>query len=523
MSPQAQRTAPRPDIAPTLPHDRAAERAILGAVLLDDEYQALHVAAERLSPEDFYLPEHRHIFEAMTKLAANALPITTVTLQDFLVRNDQLAASGGVAYLSGLADGLPRITAVDHYARIVQEHAKLRRLFYISAKIEAQVLEREDSATIIEQTEVVISSLRASETPAETLVFADMPEAVLDSWLGDLCERIRAGLPRAYVWPALLCAAGVLVPRMPHVRTNLYMCLVGQVGTGKTVAPERATEVLGVIKPQLETTLAGSAEGLFGGETFLSANGDARLLAPDELGHLLTKAQIDRASFPFVLNTAFYKDQFDLIIARGKTIPVNVRLSVMGGIVETNFETCFGSATTGGLHDRFIFGRCPEPFSYLYRPFQGSVEQTEPCSVIIAGDVWEARDGWMRTIPGLNPRVAELAIRAAVIAAAFSGRTILYGKHLDPAQAFAEYQTRIRAVLKPNPGENSDARCAFAILAALDDKDGGWHGKRDVAKRIHFERYGPSVFERAVSALEAAGEIYINKKYPIRLRRIGPK
>ena len=246
------------------------------------------------------------------------------------------------------------------------------------------------------------------------------------------------------------------------------------------------------------------------------------MLFPDELGHLLVKAQIDGASFPYVLNSAFYEDEFDITAARSKQIHVHCRLSIVGGIVENKFPELFGSATTGGLYDRFIFGRCPQPFQYDYRPFEGGAEITEPCPVSIAGDVWELKTAWLREIPGLTPRCAELAIRAAVIAASFSGRTVLYARHIEVSgRAFAEYQMRMRHVLKPNPGENTDARCAVAILAALDEKP-GWNLKRDVSRKIHADRrFGPSAFERTVSSLAAGAEIDLDAKRPARIRRVG--
>jgi hypothetical protein len=301
------------------------------------------------------------------------------------------------------------------------------------------------------------------------------------------------------------------------VRTNIFGCAIGPPGSGKSQAIERAILTMGIGKPQLEATLAGSAEGLL--DKLSDANGEARLLSPDELGHLLAKAKIDGASFPYVLNSAYYGNEFDVTAARGKKIHVNCSLGIIGGIVEENFEQAFGTATTGGLHDRFIFGQCPRPFEYRYRPFEGGAEDTEPCRVTIAGDVWEARDEWVKTVPGLSPRCTEHAIRVAIVAAAFSGSLVLSAKHLGPARSFAEYQNRIRKLFGPNPGENTDARCAFAILAVLE-QSWGWNSKRDVARKIHADRYGPSAFERAITALQSSGDIDLDRQKPARIRRV---
>jgi replicative DNA helicase len=130
-----------------LPHNLEAERSILGAVLLDNH--ALNAAVERLRTDDFFLPQHRHIFERMVQLAERQQAIDTITLMEDLARRGELEAAGGVPYLSQLADGLPRVTNVDHYARIVKEKAVLRNLIHSVSAIQEQALAAGDDADAI--------------------------------------------------------------------------------------------------------------------------------------------------------------------------------------------------------------------------------------------------------------------------------------------------------------------------------------------------------------------------------------
>jgi len=130
-----------------LPHNLEAERSILGAVLLDNH--ALNAAVERLRSEDFFLPQHRYIYERMVQLGENQQAIDTITLMEDLARRGELDAAGGVAYLSQLADGLPRVTNVEHYARIVKEKAILRNLIHSTAAIQEQALAAGDDADVI--------------------------------------------------------------------------------------------------------------------------------------------------------------------------------------------------------------------------------------------------------------------------------------------------------------------------------------------------------------------------------------
>src|ERR1700726_2252274 len=148
-----------------LPHNLEAERSILGAILLDNH--ALNAAVERLRSDDFFLPQHRHIFERMIQLGEKQQAIDTVTLMEELSRRGQLDAAGGVPYLSQLADGLPRVTNVEHYARIVKEKAVLRSLIFSASAIQEQALAAGDDADVIlDRAESVIFQLAEDRVKA---------------------------------------------------------------------------------------------------------------------------------------------------------------------------------------------------------------------------------------------------------------------------------------------------------------------------------------------------------------------
>jgi replicative DNA helicase len=85
----------------------------------------------------------------MLQLAEHQQAIDVVTLMDDLARRGELDSAGGVAYLSQLADGLPRATNVEHYARIVKEKSVLRNLAFSAAAIQEQALAAGDDADVI--------------------------------------------------------------------------------------------------------------------------------------------------------------------------------------------------------------------------------------------------------------------------------------------------------------------------------------------------------------------------------------
>jgi len=114
-----------------------AERSVLGAVLLDNK--ALAQIAQQLCSGDFFRPDnslsqHGEIFSAMLYLADQAKPIDLVVLSEELQRRGQLERCGGAPYIASLADGMPRVSNVEYYARIVKEKANLRRIAHAAER-----------------------------------------------------------------------------------------------------------------------------------------------------------------------------------------------------------------------------------------------------------------------------------------------------------------------------------------------------------------------------------------------------
>ncbi|HEY1100646.1 MAG TPA: replicative DNA helicase [Myxococcota bacterium] len=111
----------------TPPHAMDAERAVLGALLLEPgAYEG--VADENLRPEHFYRPAHQIIFRVISELHAAAEPIDTLTVVDELLRRGQLEQIGGAAAISQLEALLPTAAHVSAYARLVRDKAILREL-----------------------------------------------------------------------------------------------------------------------------------------------------------------------------------------------------------------------------------------------------------------------------------------------------------------------------------------------------------------------------------------------------------
>jgi replicative DNA helicase len=156
-----------------LPNNLDAERSILGAILLDNH--ALNTAIENVRPEDFFLEQHRRVYSRMIALGESQQAIDLVTLTEDLHRMGELEASGGNAYLSALADGMPRVSNVEHYARIVKEKALLRNLIHATHNIQQRAFEGEDGAdAVLDNAESSIFALAEDRVKAGLIPVKDI-------------------------------------------------------------------------------------------------------------------------------------------------------------------------------------------------------------------------------------------------------------------------------------------------------------------------------------------------------------
>lgn len=113
-------------VAKVPPHSEEAEKSVLGSILMDRD--AIVQVSEILLPEYFYNERHGMIYEGMLALYEERSPIDLVTLPQKLKEKKYLDKIGGIAYISGLVEGVPSSANVRHYGEIIQEYATRRKL-----------------------------------------------------------------------------------------------------------------------------------------------------------------------------------------------------------------------------------------------------------------------------------------------------------------------------------------------------------------------------------------------------------
>lgn len=117
----------------SLPSSLQAERAVLGALLLNDEY--VPIASELLRSSDFYQISHQIIYQTVVDLWQKLKRIDLITLQDELNKTGKLEDIGGIAYLVSLQEDIPALGLLEQHAQIIKEKAVLRSLINSAAQI----------------------------------------------------------------------------------------------------------------------------------------------------------------------------------------------------------------------------------------------------------------------------------------------------------------------------------------------------------------------------------------------------
>lgn len=120
------RRIPIPPPGTIPPHSLEAERAVLGAVLLNNDL--LSSVAKIVTAEDFYRPSHGIIYRAFERLTRDGSPCDLITVQHSLETRGELETVGGLAYIASLLDGIPKSPNIVYHTQIVLRKARRRRI-----------------------------------------------------------------------------------------------------------------------------------------------------------------------------------------------------------------------------------------------------------------------------------------------------------------------------------------------------------------------------------------------------------
>ena len=162
-----------------MPHSVEAEQSVIGAMLMDRD--AITIASEILTTEDFYQKQYGILFEAMVELYTENSPVDLVTLQNRLRGKDVPPEISSLEFVGDLITAVPTSVNVKFYAEIVAEKAALRRLIKVNEEIASACYAGKDSVDeIMEDTEKKIFQVLQRKTNDDFVPIKDVVLNALD-------------------------------------------------------------------------------------------------------------------------------------------------------------------------------------------------------------------------------------------------------------------------------------------------------------------------------------------------------
>lgn len=119
--------------ADNLPYNIDAEKALLGAILLNNS--AAEQVTDFLRPDHFADRIHARIFEAMAILLSRGQIADPITLKAFFDTDEEFQAVGGARYLLDLANSVVSIINVADYGKLIYDLYLRRQLINIGESV----------------------------------------------------------------------------------------------------------------------------------------------------------------------------------------------------------------------------------------------------------------------------------------------------------------------------------------------------------------------------------------------------
>lgn len=165
------------------PHNEDAERALLGAILLDSKI--FYEISSLLVQDDFYKIGHQDLYQAMLSLneSDSSKTIDLISLTAQLKKDNLLDRCGGMEYIYSLTDSVPSTTNATFYAKIIKTQAMRRNLLNVANQLKDNSFdESKDIKDVVDDGENLLSMLASQGNVAKDYKDAkDLLIPVIDS------------------------------------------------------------------------------------------------------------------------------------------------------------------------------------------------------------------------------------------------------------------------------------------------------------------------------------------------------
>lgn len=154
----------------TIPSSPESEKAFLGSIFLDNTL--ITEALDLIEPDDMYVPSHRYIFRGMIACFMANEEINYATVRNAI---NMAGKEVDVLYVSNLSHGLPHVTSLNSYAKIIKGKALLRSLMKESSRILADASAEDDlPENVLERAGKGIFDLTLDHTPQHFKVLSSI-------------------------------------------------------------------------------------------------------------------------------------------------------------------------------------------------------------------------------------------------------------------------------------------------------------------------------------------------------------
>jgi replicative DNA helicase len=161
------------------PNDVEAEAAMLGAMLLD-KYVVSEVG-DLVTGDDFYMPQHRFVFEAIMELDRRAAAIDVITVKNQLKKTGTFEDAGGAETLVRLQEAVPSAASAKYHAKIVRDTSRLRRLIHASHEnLERCYDPRGEIDEVLDAAEQAVFEIRRNEAAEAVTVKDILRQTIVD-------------------------------------------------------------------------------------------------------------------------------------------------------------------------------------------------------------------------------------------------------------------------------------------------------------------------------------------------------
>lgn len=156
------------------PHDLEAERSLLGSMLISKE--ACQDILNKCEDRDFYEESHKVLFNAMSELSRQNIPVDVTTITSYLLDHSQLDKVGGVEYLRQLSDSVPTLAHSEYYLKIIHNKSILRKIINETTKIAENAFgDIEDIDGFIDESEKTMLAITRDRNAGE---FVDVKKVI---------------------------------------------------------------------------------------------------------------------------------------------------------------------------------------------------------------------------------------------------------------------------------------------------------------------------------------------------------